>query len=97
MKKISKIFKNLWRFNKLWLITTIVVMTIILSASIVAVSNDFLEGTLDTVLGGERRKHISEIRNNILDLIKLIHLNNLIQICNYQQDFNHLVEIKEHL
>lgn len=59
MKKISKIFKNLWRFNKLWLITTIVVMTIILSASIVAVSNDFLEGTLDTVLGGERRKHIS--------------------------------------
>lgn len=59
MKKISKMFKFLWKFNKAWLLTTIIVMGIFLTASIVVTTNDFLEGTLDTVLGGERRKHIS--------------------------------------
>ncbi|MGI6787393.1 MAG: glycoside hydrolase family 3 C-terminal domain-containing protein [Acholeplasmataceae bacterium] len=59
MKKIKEIFKFIWKYNRAWMLTTIIVLAFFFTVSIVATQNDFLAGTLDTVLGGETRKHIS--------------------------------------
>lgn len=57
--KIGNAFKFVWKYARVWLIVSLTVIILFFTASMVATQNDFLAGTIDTVLGGERRVHKS--------------------------------------
>ena len=48
---------KIWKYARAWLLTTVIVIPVFLTASLVATQNDFLSGTIDTVMGGEGRKN----------------------------------------
>ena len=51
-----KALKFVWKYCKVWLIVSLAVIIVFFSATMVATQNDFLSGTIDTVLGGEGRR-----------------------------------------
>lgn len=51
-----KALKFVWKYCKVWLIVSLVVIIVFFSATMVATQNDFLAGTIDTVMGGEGRR-----------------------------------------
>lgn len=59
MKKTGDAFKFVWKYARVWLIVSLSVIVVFFTATMVATQNDFLSGTIDTVLGGERRVHKS--------------------------------------
>lgn len=59
MAKIGSAFKFVWKYARVWLIVSLAVIIVFFTATMVATQNDFLAGTIDTVLGGERRVHKS--------------------------------------
>lgn len=59
MGKIGDAFKFVWKYARVWLIVSLCVIIVFFTATMVATQNDFLAGTIDTVLGGERRVHKS--------------------------------------
>ncbi len=59
MGKIGDAFKFVWKYARVWLIVSLCVIIFFFTATMVATQNDFLSGTIDTVLGGERRVHKS--------------------------------------
>lgn len=59
MGKIGDAFKFVWKYARVWLIVSLSVIIVFFTATMVATQNDFLAGTIDTVLGGERRVHKS--------------------------------------
>ncbi len=48
--------KFVWKYCKVWLIVSLAVIIVFFSATMVATQNDFLAGTIDTVMGGEGRR-----------------------------------------
>ena len=55
--KFKNAIKFVWKYCKVWLIVSVVVIALFFSATMVATQNDFLSGTIDTVLGGEGRRN----------------------------------------
>ena len=52
-------FKFILKYCKAWFIVSLAVILVFFAATMVATQNDFIAGTLDTVLGGESRKIVS--------------------------------------
>lgn len=55
----KKIWKLIWKYARAWFLTSVIVIVIFFTATMVATQNDFLAGTIDTVMGGEGRKNVS--------------------------------------
>ena len=51
--------KFVWKYCRVWLLVSVLVIAFIFTATMVATQNDFLSGTIDTVLGGEGRRTAS--------------------------------------
>ena len=51
--------KFVLKYCKVWLIVSLAVIIVFFTATMVATQNDFLSGTIDTVLGGEGRRNTS--------------------------------------
>lgn len=56
---VLKALKFVWKYTRVWLLVTVIVLAVVFSASMVATQNSFLSGTIDTVMGGEGRKLVS--------------------------------------
>lgn len=59
MAKKNKTKNPIWKYVRAWFLTSVIVIPVFLTASLVATQNDFLSGTIDTVMGGESRKNIA--------------------------------------
>lgn len=59
LSKIGDAFKFVWKYARVWLIVSLAIIILFFTVTMVATQNDFLAGTIDTVLGGERRVHKS--------------------------------------
>ena len=53
------IFKIIWKYARVWFLVSVITIVFVFTATMVATQNDFLSGTLDTVLGGEGRRNVS--------------------------------------
>lgn len=49
----------IWKYARAWFLTSVIVIVFFFTATMVATQNDFLSGTIDTVLGGEGRRNVS--------------------------------------
>ncbi len=56
---IKNIWKLIWKYARAWFLTSVIVIAFVFTATMVATQNDFLSGTIDTVMGGEGRRNIS--------------------------------------
>lgn len=56
MKKLSK---HIWKYNRVWLIVSLVIVLVVTSASVVVTQNVFLSNTVSTILGRERSVLVS--------------------------------------
>ena len=52
-------WKAIWKYARTWFLVSVIVIAFFFTATMVATQNDFLAGTLDTVLGGEGRRNVS--------------------------------------
>lgn len=59
MGAIKRAFKFIWKYTRAWFLVSVIVIVVFFTATMVATQNDFLSGTIDTVMGGERRTHVS--------------------------------------
>ena len=57
--KFKNAMKFVWKYCRVWLLVSVLVIAFIFTATMVATQNDFLSGTIDTVLGGEGRRNAS--------------------------------------
>lgn len=57
--KFKNAMKFIWKYCRVWLLVSVLVIAFIFTATMVATQNDFLSGTIDTVLGGEGRRNAS--------------------------------------
>lgn len=55
---VKKIWKLIWKYARAWFLTSVIVIAFFFTATMVATQNDFLSGTIDTVMGGEGRKNV---------------------------------------
>ena len=55
MKNTMKI---IWKYARAWLLVSVIVIAFFFTATMVATQNDFLAGTIDTVMGGEGRRNV---------------------------------------
>lgn len=55
----KKIWKLIWKYARAWFLTSVIVIVFFFTATMVATQNDFLAGTIDTVMGGEGRRNVS--------------------------------------
>lgn len=56
---VKKIWKLIWKYARVWFLVSVIVIAFFFTATMVATQNDFLAGTLDTVLGGAGRRNVS--------------------------------------
>ena len=54
----KKIWKLIWKYARAWFLTSVIVIALFFTATMVATQNDFLAGTIDTVMGGEGRRNV---------------------------------------
>lgn len=56
---IKKVWNLIWKHARAWFLTSVIIIAVIFSATMVATQNDFISGTIDTVMGGEGRRNVS--------------------------------------
>ena len=56
---MKKLIKHIWKYNRVWLIVSLVIVLIVTSASVVVTQNVFLSNTVSTILGRERSVLVS--------------------------------------
>ena len=56
---MKNFWKVVWKYARAWFLVSVIVIAFFFTATMVATQNDFLAGTLDTVLGGEGRRNVS--------------------------------------
>ena len=55
---VKKIWNLIWKYARVWFLVSVIAIALIFTATMVATQNDFLSGTIDTVLGGEGRRNV---------------------------------------
>lgn len=55
---VKKIWKLIWKYARVWFLVSVIVIALFFTATMVATQNDFLAGTIDTVMGGEGRRNV---------------------------------------
>lgn len=56
---MKKLIKHIWKYNRVWLIVSLVIVLVVTSASVVVTQNVFLSNTVSTILGRERSVLVS--------------------------------------